>query len=504
MTMPLPSPAQTAQQTVQPAQPGAPAAPAPPAPPPAPAGRAAPPARRLLPRLPQRLRLRTVPARIRAWTSAIVIAVLALFGVAWVAIDDAAVGLRVIGRTDGPQVVATADLYYSLSDMDTQVANILLVGEQQLGGGREAALRRYEESRAKAGETLLQAADLADDEVERRTVQELLNGLSQYERLAARAMLLSDQADHPAGSPPAEAVASYREATKLMRLGLLPKAYNLTLESGSIVRRTYEEQHAAVQGGRVAVAVVGLVTIGLLVGLQVYLARRFRRILNPALLVATLVVTVLVGLAMGLLDRAAEDMRIAREKGFNSMLALSRARAISNSLHGDQSRYLLDRQEADTYEQVYLEKSQTVLYTPAGNLTAYYRELGRVVGEYPRRTDFLGFFGTEARNAAGGQERAALAETLKRYEAFQQEDRQLRAQARAGAVQQLMSRVAQSFQAYDEALVGLKNMHQRSFEAAIADGDAALSGWNYALPGAIVAAVALIFVGVRPRLVEYR
>src|SRR5690606_2601085 len=215
MTMPLPSPAQTAQQTVQPAQPGAPAAPAPPAPPPAPAGRAAPPARRLLPRLPQRLRLRTVPARIRAWTSAIVIAVLALFGVAWVAIDDAAVGLRVIGRTDGPQVVATADLYYSLSDMDTQVANILLVGEQQLGGGREAALRRYEESRAKAGETLLQAADLADDEVERRTVQELLNGLSQYERLAARAMLLSDQADHPAGSPPAEAVASYREATKL-------------------------------------------------------------------------------------------------------------------------------------------------------------------------------------------------------------------------------------------------------------------------------------------------
>jgi hypothetical protein len=496
MTMPLPSPAQTAQ-------PNAPAAPAPPAAPPAPATSATPPARGLLPRLPRlprRLRLRTVPARIRAWTALTVVAVLALFGVTWTAIDDATEGLRVIGRTDGPQVVATGDLYYALSNMDTQVANILLLGRNQIGGGREEALRRYEESRNEAGRALLQAADLADDAAERRTVRELLNGLSEYERLAAEAMLLSNR-EYVLGDAPDSAVVRYRAATKLMRLSLLPKAYNLTLESGSNVRRTYEEQHSAVRNGRLAVVVLGVVTLGLLVGLQVYLAHRFRRILNPALLAGTVALTVLVGLAMGLLERAAEDMRVAKEKGFNSMLALSRARAISNSMHGDQSRYLLDRQEADTYAQVYLDKAQSVLYTPAGNLNTYYQGLSKAAREYPGKADFLGFFGAEAKIADDKDVRDALAETIKRYNGFQQQDRQLRA---SGRVEHLMNDVAERFREYDDALVQLTRIHRRTFDAAIADGYAAVNGWNYALPGTIAAVVALIFVGVRPRLVEYR
>ena len=39
------------------------------------------------------------------------------------------------------------------------------------------------------------------------------------------------------------------------------------------------------------------------------------------------------------------------------MLSLSRARAISDNANADESRYLLDPGRADTYEQVYLDKS---------------------------------------------------------------------------------------------------------------------------------------------------
>lgn len=480
---------------------------APPAPPPATAPQAQPPGRSRAPR--RLLRLRTVPARIRAWTAAGVVAVLGLFGVTAMAIGDARDGLRIIGHDAGPQVVATADLYYALSDMDTQVANILLVGEERLGGGREQAMARYDQRRAEAGRAVLEAADLArEDEVERQTVRQLLNGLSRYERLAAQALLLNDQADHAAGPPPRPVIELYRQATDLMRHDLLPKAYNLTLDSGSIVRRTYEEQRTAVLNGRIAVVAAGVVTVVVLLGLQVYLARRFRRILNPPLLAATLVVTVLVGMAAGLLEREAANLRTAKEDGFNSVLALSRARAIGNSLHGDQSRFLLDPERADTYGQVYLDKSQSVLYTPAGNLDKYYAGLRGVVADYPGKVAFLGFLGDEARNAGTADRREALADTLRRYEAFQQNDRRLRALSAAGqtgqAIRFQMDALGRSFEEYDQALVSLTAMHQRTFQAAIADGDDRLTGWDYALPGAILVAVALIFVGVRPRLLEYR
>lgn len=502
---PSPPPPPPAPPPARPAPPPAAAPVAPPATPPA-TPPAAPPARR--PALPRRPRLRTVPARIRAWTAAAVVAVLALFGVTTMAIGDARDGLRIIGHDAGPQVVATADLYYALSDMDTQVANILLIGEERLGGGREQAMARYEQRRAEAGRAILQAADLASDATEQQTVRALLNGLGRYERLAAQAMLLNDQADHAAGPPPRPVIELYRQATDLMRLDLLPKAYNLTLDSGSIVRRTYEQQRDAVQNGRLAVAAAGLATLVVLVGLQVYLARRFRRILNPALLAATVVVTVLVGLAMGLLDREARDLRTAKEDGFNSVLALARARAIGNSMHGDQSRFLLDPDRRDTYEQVYLDKSQSVLYTPAGNLDKYYHALRKVVQEYPRRATFLGLLGDEARNTGTRDRRAALAETLKRYEAFQQHDRRLRILSRAGqtgqAIRYQMDEIGRGFEEYDKALVTLADSHRRTFEVAIKDGDDALAGWDYGLPGTIGVAVVLIFVGVRPRLQEYR
>jgi hypothetical protein len=478
---------------------------APPAPPPATRPQPGPPDR---PSTSRRLRLRTVPGRIRAWAAAAVVALVVLFALATMAIGDARDGLYVVGKGAGRQVVATADLYYALSDMDTQVANMLLIGEERLGGGREQAMARYEQSRANASEALLQAADLADDDTERATVRSLLNKLGEYERRAGQALLLDDRADHPAGPPSdPEVLRLYREATNLMRLELLPQAYNLTLDNGVIVRRGYEEQHAAVQTGRVAVAIAGLVTLVLLVGLQVYLARRFRRILNPALLAATIVVTVLVGLVMGLLDREAANLRTAKEDGFNSVLALARARAISNSLHGDQSRYLLDPAGADTYEQVYLDKSQRVLHTDAGNLDKYYASLRTILKEYPEKVTFLGLLGDEANNARTKAHRDALAETLERYEIFQQSDRRLRLMKQSDQVQAVrfrMADVSRTFEEYDKSLMALADSHERTLRAAIDDGDAALAGWDYILPAAVLATVALIFVGVRPRLQEYR
>src|SRR5690606_36435438 len=62
-----------------------------------------------------------VPHRVLALAGAAVIAVALLFTAATTAIGNAREGLTVIGHDAGPQFVATADLYFALSDMDAQV-----------------------------------------------------------------------------------------------------------------------------------------------------------------------------------------------------------------------------------------------------------------------------------------------------------------------------------------------------------------------------------------------
>ncbi|MFJ2033523.1 hypothetical protein [Streptosporangium sp. NPDC087985] len=464
-----------------------------------------PPAPTPAPFLSRALRLRTVPGRIRAGAGAAVLAVGLLAALMGVALGHAGDGLQAIGHTAGPQVVATADLYFALSDMDAQVATVLLAGGES-GPGRQAALDRYDQRRAQADSAVLQAADLArGDPTEQMTVRAVLDGLGRYERLASRALLLDEQSRHAAGPPSQPALDVYRQATDLMRLDLLPKAYNLTLDSGTVVRHAYAAESSAVQAGRWWVTLGGALALTVLVALQVFLARRFRRAINPALLAATVVVGVLTIAGVLLLQRVSDELRTAKKDGFDSVLVLSRARAIGNSLHGDESRYLLDPQRADTYEQVYLDKSQSVFYVPGGNLDKYYAAVDNSVAAFPGKADFLGFYGSEADRVTLPGQREALGKVLTLYQQFQHADRQMRQSATTGkngdAVRQAMGA---SFEAYDGALVDLTALHRLAFDDAVVAGDRALGSWNLLLPGAALAAALLILVGVRPRLAEYR
>ncbi|TDC02256.1 hypothetical protein E1267_29770 [Nonomuraea longispora] len=438
---------------------------------------------------------RGVPGRIRV-ISGITVASLALLFVALAAGSSTARdGLQVIGRDAGPQVVATAGLYLALSDMDAQVANVLVMGDGY-PREREAATTRYEQQRSVANQALLKAFELSgDNPAERLTVQSVLDGLGRYERLAGQALLLDERSGHAPGPPPEEVVRSYRDATDLMRQVLLPQAYNLTLENGTIVRGTYDEKAFTVPLLRDAVVVAGVVAIGCLLWLQIFLARRFRRVFGPALIAATLATALALVSGVAVLGQDMQALRSAKSDGFDSVLTLAKARAISNSMQGDQSRYLLDEERADTYEHTYLDKSMSVVYFEAGNLDAYHRKV--TTGS----TDFLGLLGPEL---GGRQGKAALAA----YRDFQATDVEFRRLALGGqtneAVAERLGPVTTAFTAYDEALLKLAETHQGVFKRAIDAGEGALNTLWLLLPFAIGAIGLLVIAGVRPRLKEYR
>ncbi|MBE1534804.1 hypothetical protein [Actinomadura algeriensis] len=479
--------------------------------------RAAPSARRLLsapvpaPTGLRRLVPRTAASRIRGLSALVVVVLLALLAVTAATIAQAREGMRVIGHDAGPQVVATGDLYSQLTDMDAQLANALLAGDSE-PGVRAEALELYDLNRLRAGEALIEAAKLADDPIEEDTARALLDALARYERLAGQALLLERRTQHQAGPPPEEVLTVYQQATDLMKLDLLPKAYNLTLDNGALVRETYEEQRSAVLTGLVRVIAVGVLLLVTLVVLQVFLAVRFRRLLNAGLALATVGALALVTASGLMLWGQAESLRNAKEQGFDSILALSRTRAISNNAAADQTRYLLDPGRIDTYEQVYLNKSKTILYVSSGSLAEYNTAVKNVKYDPRGGNEFLGFLGTEAdrpvRDAATRARIATIFGTvIQEYQRFQQLDHEMRRLVESGergrAVAERGGPTAQ-FRRYDRALQELEEIRRDEFDAAIAAGDGGTRGWYGVLPIAGVVIVAFLLIGVWPRLSEYR
>ncbi|WP_019631839.1 hypothetical protein [Actinomadura atramentaria] len=461
--------------------------------------------------------LRTVPGRIRAG-AAVILVLLGLLAVVLAgAIGEARGGVRTIGHDAGPQVVVTGDLYFALSAMDAQVADVLLIGaDHGLGLGYDASVKRYDQYRGQADAAAVQAAQLAGSDPDRlRTVRAVMDGLGRYERYAAQAMLQAKQAGYPAGSPTEDVIATYRRATDLMRLQILPQAYNVTLDSGATVRASYESRRSAVLDGRDAVLAAGALALAALVGAQVWLARGFRRTVNPALALGTIATLALVAAGAATLSAEANHLRDAKRNGFDSVLALSRARAISHSAFADESRYLLDPQRADTYEQTYLDKSLAVLdVEPAEgqplNLATYYAGLGRQVADAASgHGAFLGFFGDEARQA---RDERGLVRTLTAYRAVLENDRKMRQLAgrgdHTGAVNLRMgtggSGAIGTFDAYDRALGDLRDAHRRTLAAATRAADDDLRGWNWLPPVTALGAAVLVLAGVRPRLAEFR
>jgi hypothetical protein len=300
------------------------------------------------------LRGTSTPARVRILTVLVVLTLGALATLGSLAIDNARDGVRVIGHGAGPQVVATGDLYYSLSDMNAQVANVLLAGkEKSLGISRTAALERYETRRTQASRALMQATSLADgDSGQEDTIREVLNGIGKYERLASQAMILDARAEG-AGPLPQQAIELYRDANSLMNRDVLPKARMVTVESDESVQGTYERAQSQVSTLPLWIAVSGVATILALIGLQVYLSARFRRILNPALVLATVGTFVLVVASLFVLSVAQENLTEAKTNGHDKILSVSRSRAANNTLQANEGSYRLDvRQNVTSAEKL--------------------------------------------------------------------------------------------------------------------------------------------------------
>ncbi|MFI6600277.1 hypothetical protein ACIBHX_28870 [Nonomuraea sp. NPDC050536] len=419
-----------------------------------------------------------------------------------VAVSGVRDGLQVVGHQTGPQVVATQDLYFALNDMDAQVANVLLVGAaRDLGVGRDKALEIYAARRTQASKDLQQAAAVGGGE----RLADVIDGLGRYEALAGQAILLDGQQPHPPGRPPAVALQRYRQATDLMKSAVLPAAESLTRSNAATLETAYEERRSAAVRAAVLVIVLGVLLAGVLLGLQAALARRFHRLVNAFMAPATVGALLLTVLGGGLLISEADHLRVAKKDAFDSVLALTQARALSYDANADESRFLVDPSRSAVYAQRFLDKSQRLAGVAGATLDTYDAGLAKA-------TSMTGYFGTALRNITFPGEREHAQATMAAYRAYQLDGRRMRALHVQGRLREAVAfntsytpgNSNYDFDRYDKALEQFIGVNRSHFEGSIRDGENALAGWGLIpVVGALLVA-ALTLAGVRPRLNEYR
>ncbi len=422
-----------------------------------------------------------------------------------------------VGDRQAPQVLDATGLYQALTDLDAQSANLIMFGsDSSLSSQRSAALSAYTADRTTADRDLQRATlDAAGNAAVQRALADVLDGMGRYQDLDGRALALNDAAHRPAGHSDAAAVAEYRQATDLMRTTLLPAADRLVQANNDAFDSTYDAERSLLGSAVWWTVAMGIALLAALVGLQVWLAARFRRVINPALAAATLLVVVFTGLAGSLWADEREHLRYARRDAFDSVVALSRARAVAYDANADESRYLLDPGRAAQYRDAFEAKSQQILALPGASITTYDSALTTAVTAYQANHSdvrFGGFYGTEFRNITFPGERAAAEQTLAAYQVYERDDRTIRALADSGKLDQAIAYCTSyapgasnaAFTAHDTALQKVIAINTTAFDQGVRDGRNELSARIPLLAASIGLALLLCLLGVRPRLAEFR
>jgi hypothetical protein len=201
-----------------------------------------------------------------------------------------------------------------------------------------------------------------------------------------------------------------------MQTSILPAVGFLSTVSAAKLSAAYHAGKTDSGTGTAWVVVLGILLAAALLALQLHLAARFRRLVNPALAAATVLAIAFVTGAVTRLNAESGRLDVAKQDAFDSIQALTLARAVSYDANADESRYLVDPARAAQYQQSFLAKSQQIVNVGPVGISGYDAALAADIAAYQRDNSvvrFGGYLGAEFRNITfTGERRAAVAALL--------------------------------------------------------------------------------------------
>ncbi len=433
------------------------------------------------------------PARLRlgrATLLALVLIASAAWAVALRAVDTVT---RTIGHDTTASIVAAERTRTLLADANGDFANILLSAQ----GKDDAYVSAFRQDMRDAEAQLVKAAEnVTFGDEENGPIVTMAQDAAQYEQLVGRARGLAESGQRT--------LALAGEADTLMHFTILPAAAALDRANLDHLTASYDKYRASKTALGLLAAGVTLACLVVLVGVQVMIARETRRLLNPGLVLATLLVGVAGGVAALRLLHGEQAVYVAKEQAFDSIAALSTARAIASDANAAENFWLLAHGDAASqakYDNAFRVRTGRLLLHRAGAAAAM-----------ARQARIEGLLGDELANITFVGERAAAEATLKAWLAYLDFDDRLRALERAGRTADAVAldigngpgQSNGAFARFVDAIDRTLAINQAAFDAAIVASEGEVHAMVYAAILAVwlLASVAC-WAGLHVRLKEY-
>jgi hypothetical protein len=418
--------------------------------------------------------LSRTPGRVRLLGAVLVVALVALGLVAGAVLRERFEASQQVERRAAPALLAAADLYVALADADTTASR----GFLEPGLEPAAVRQRYDAALQRAASLLtkLSASSRRLPAVD-QDVTTLAAGLPEFNGLVESARA-NDRQRFVVGA------AYLRQASALMRTELLPAAARLYADAARQLDREHDRGTARLHVVWLAVA-AGATLLALLAA-QVWLAGRFRRVLNVGLVAATTAVVASLVVVAVQLTAQENHVQRSRVEGSDVVELLSGARILTLRAHSDANLVLIERGTGDAY------------------LNSYIATMERL-GGVGSGTGLLGRTADHAEDHPGS---VALAGVDLAHTAFTDVSRRIReldgANQYESAVELALTEQAEAANKADTAYAAQIEVAKAHF-----DRSAAAAGTGLELVAVLagflaLVAVILVVVGLRPRVREYR
>ena len=333
-------------------------------------------------------------------TGAVVIAVMAQRSV-----------VEEVGFGTTPSIYHAQRIRDSLSDMDANVVNMLLLPS----GTNPEAEKEYERRKEKLSNLVVAVSknitipvyvDISKDPslkvpipIEQKNISTVILGINNYIEKAQNARDFHALKNTPAS------LEAYREAQKIIgddENGLLKEASALDKINFEALGKAYQSGQGSSLGQRLMVLLAGATLLGILISIQLLLFKWNRRIVNPALLGATLVASFFLLDTLVSLGTATQQLKIAKEDAFDSLYALRQLRATSYIMNTAESRYLLDSSAASEHEQQFSVSANKIAQigslNAVTNAAEYQGKLQGIANQGQALPGMSGFFATQLKN----------------------------------------------------------------------------------------------------------
>jgi hypothetical protein len=222
--------------------------------------------------------------------------------------------IKTVGKDAAPSIITAQQLRDSFADIDASLANELLLDPLKNPKELTQVFADFEKNRKKIADRLVAAAKNITYPAEEKIVQTLQLKGSEY------FLKLQEARDARKRGDKVGALTVYRSAADLVDREILPQAEKLDRVNSQELENAYNSQGTYNGAISLFIALIGLVTIGILVLIQLFIYQRMRRILNLPLLGATAIAILFLGYTLNSLVSASTNLKVAREDAFDSVI----------------------------------------------------------------------------------------------------------------------------------------------------------------------------------------